>query len=460
MPKIVTGILLFISLMFSAVGFAQNVPPSVSDPAELERIETERQQIFDELFDDPTNMDNLFQYANLSILLGDLEAAVGVFEQMLIYDDELPRIRLELGVLYYRLGAFTTAKVYLESVKRYNPPQEVLNNVDDFLNAITESEKTFKVSHVLATTMTNSSNGNSGLDADIINIAGYPFLVAPETKQQPDMGAGLSYTMSVSHDFNHPRGDSARYILSLSDTKQRKFEQFNLSTMVLSASRQWNLTPQENSNSFLGTVTSPSVVTAFDAFKVYLAGDGLLTSKKLSATLAGVMNEKSSVGFEVFTDKREFLSNPNKSGFLNGFTATNNRYFDRYELNGTLSYGYESLNAGIDPENYKSRVYQFSVNKPMYASILSLVGIPDKWRHDWNVSASLSYRKKKHDSATDLFAQREDRVKSWQLSASRLIDECWVANVSYRYNQANSTVDLFNISNKQTGINYSYICLQ
>ena len=172
MPKIVAGTLLFISLVFSAVSFAQNVPPSVSDPAELERIETERQQIFDELLDDPTNMDNLFQYANLSILLGDLEAAVGVFEQMLIYDDELPRIRLELGVLYYRLGAFTTAKVYLESVKRYNPPQEVLNNVDDFLNAITESEKTFKVSHVLATTMTNSSNGNSGLDADIINIAG------------------------------------------------------------------------------------------------------------------------------------------------------------------------------------------------------------------------------------------------------------------------------------------------
>ena len=132
--------------------------------------------------------------------------------------------------------------------------------------------------------------------------------------------------------------------------------------MVLSASRQWNLTPQENSNSFLGTVTSPSVVTAFDAFKVYLAGEGLLTSKKFSATLAGVMNEKSSVGFEVFTDKRGFLSNPNTSGLLNGFMATNTRYFDRYELNGTLSYGYESLNAGIDPENYKSRVYQFSVN--------------------------------------------------------------------------------------------------
>ena len=76
MPKIVANILLFMSLMYSAVSFAQNVPPSVSDPAELERIETERERIFEELFDDPTNMDNLFQYANLSILLGDLELSL------------------------------------------------------------------------------------------------------------------------------------------------------------------------------------------------------------------------------------------------------------------------------------------------------------------------------------------------------------------------------------------------
>ena len=440
---------------------AQNVNPSVNDPAELERIETEREQIFARLIDDPTNMDNLFQYANLSILIGDLEAAVGVFEQMLIYDDSLPRIRLELGVLYYRLSAFTTAKVYLESVKRYNPPEEVLNNVDDFLSAITEAEEPLKVSHVLSTSVTNSSNGNSGLSADIINIAGYPFLVSPETKQQPDMSAGLSYVMSVSHDLNHPRGDSARYILSLSDTQQRKFDKFDLRTMVFSASRQFNLTPDtDNPNSFLGAVTSPSVVTSFDAFKVYLAGEGLLTSKKVSATLGGVLNEKSSVGFEVFIDERDFLGNPNKSGDMTGFVISNNRFFDRYELNGTLKFGYESLNAGIDSENYKQRVFQFSVNKPMYASLLQLVGISEEWRHDWNVSASLSHRKKRHDSGTEIFGQREDRINSLQLSASRQLEECWVANINYRYNKSTSTVDLFNIKNKQMGLNYTYTCLR
>ena len=63
---------------------------------------------------DFTNLENLFNYANLSILVGDLEAAIGVFEQMLIYKPDLPRIKLELGVLYFRLGAFASAKFYVE----------------------------------------------------------------------------------------------------------------------------------------------------------------------------------------------------------------------------------------------------------------------------------------------------------------------------------------------------------
>ena len=84
---------------------AQNVAPSISDTKLIEQTDLERETIFASLIDDPTNLDLLFKYANLSILLGDLEAAISVFEQMLIYEPDLPRIRLELGVLYFRLNA-------------------------------------------------------------------------------------------------------------------------------------------------------------------------------------------------------------------------------------------------------------------------------------------------------------------------------------------------------------------
>ena len=91
---------------------AQNVAPSISDPDRLELIKEKQQVVFEQLFEDPTNLS----------LVGDLEAAIGVFDQMLVYDPELPRIRLELGVLYYRLGAYALAKTYLESVGKFDPP--------------------------------------------------------------------------------------------------------------------------------------------------------------------------------------------------------------------------------------------------------------------------------------------------------------------------------------------------
>ena len=65
---------------------AQNVQPTISDPEELAIAQQQKEEIFKQLFKDPTNLSLLFKYANISILVGDLEGAIGVFEQMLIYD--------------------------------------------------------------------------------------------------------------------------------------------------------------------------------------------------------------------------------------------------------------------------------------------------------------------------------------------------------------------------------------
>ena len=96
---------------------SQNVQPTITDPAELAAANQRKDEIFEKLFKDPTNLSLLFEYANLSILVGDLEGAIGVFEQMLIYDSELPRIRLELGVLYFRLGAYALATNSLKALR-------------------------------------------------------------------------------------------------------------------------------------------------------------------------------------------------------------------------------------------------------------------------------------------------------------------------------------------------------
>jgi tetratricopeptide (TPR) repeat protein len=153
--------------------FAQNVEPTISDPKELSIALQQKEEVFKQLFKDPTNLSLLFKYANLSIMVGDLEGAIGVFEQMLIYDSELPRIRLELGVLYFRLGAFALANNYLKSVKEYNPPPEVEARVDQFLEAIVSAEEPFQWQQTLSIGFKRTTNGNSGINADFIEIGDF-----------------------------------------------------------------------------------------------------------------------------------------------------------------------------------------------------------------------------------------------------------------------------------------------
>ena len=105
-------------------------------------------------------------------MVGDLEAAIGIFEQMLIYQPDLPRIKLELGVLYFRLGAFASAKRYLDDVENYNPPKEVTEKVSVFLEQIENETKQFKTQNVISFGIGYSSNANAGLDTDVVTVVG------------------------------------------------------------------------------------------------------------------------------------------------------------------------------------------------------------------------------------------------------------------------------------------------
>jgi Flp pilus assembly protein TadD len=68
------------------------------------QIEARRQALLHQMLQNPGNLDIAFEYAELSTQVGDYEAAVSTLERMLIYAPGTPRLELELGILYYRLG--------------------------------------------------------------------------------------------------------------------------------------------------------------------------------------------------------------------------------------------------------------------------------------------------------------------------------------------------------------------
>src|SRR5262245_55636053 len=72
---------------------------------------------FQETLRKPTDAPTLLRYARLAAEVGDLEAAVSAYERFLMIDSDQPRVRYELGVLYYRLRSYEAARAYFETAR-------------------------------------------------------------------------------------------------------------------------------------------------------------------------------------------------------------------------------------------------------------------------------------------------------------------------------------------------------
>ena len=99
-----------VGLLLSWGAAAQQTPV---DPVQLEK---DYDAAFQALFADPGNLDKSFRFAELAVQKGNFEAAISALERMLLINPDLPRVRLELGVLYFRIGSYAIARTYLTRV--------------------------------------------------------------------------------------------------------------------------------------------------------------------------------------------------------------------------------------------------------------------------------------------------------------------------------------------------------
>jgi hypothetical protein len=104
--------------------------------AERAQLQAQKDELFQRTLRDPGNLDATFAYADVSAKLGDNEAAVSALERMLLFNPNLPRVQLELGALYFRMGSYEIARTYFDLAAAANPPQEVKERIQTYLGAI------------------------------------------------------------------------------------------------------------------------------------------------------------------------------------------------------------------------------------------------------------------------------------------------------------------------------------
>jgi hypothetical protein len=118
--------------------------PSLSAPPSPQRVpsttaqqRTAYEAAFQETLQRPSDPDILAGFAALAVQVGDMEGAISALERLLLIGGDHPEIKLELGVLYYRLGSKEAAAAYLEAVRTSSgASKKVRERAETFLKAV------------------------------------------------------------------------------------------------------------------------------------------------------------------------------------------------------------------------------------------------------------------------------------------------------------------------------------
>ncbi|WP_289295867.1 tetratricopeptide repeat protein [uncultured Reyranella sp.] len=186
-------------------------------------LEAEYDAAFQEMLKNPSDLDVLFKFATIASKTGDLEGAISALERMLLVDPDLPRVRLELGVLYYRLGSFEVARSYFEvTLKSAALPPDVKARAEQFL---AESEKRLTKSRFtgeIFAGMRYQSNANLGPPTSSVRLFGQTANLNQAALGTADWGAVTSGFLRHIYDLG--QNNPAQLETQLSGYLNRQFQ--------------------------------------------------------------------------------------------------------------------------------------------------------------------------------------------------------------------------------------------
>jgi hypothetical protein len=229
------GAVLGAALAADATAFAQTAGPAVSSDYDA---------LLARMLKDPSNLDVTFRYAELATLRGDYEAAIGALERMLFYNANLPRVKIELGALYFRLGSYAMAKSYFESAIAGDLPPEVKAKVNVFLAEIARRTSPDQFSAFAWAGARYQTNATVGPDNTLVRIIGENVTLNGQFAKQPDWNSFAFASFGYSHDLGNQRGDTIEASGLGYYSKQVLAEQFDLGIAELQVGPRFALFPE------------------------------------------------------------------------------------------------------------------------------------------------------------------------------------------------------------------------
>ena len=252
----------------------KSVVPAQVQGVSLQQVQARREVLFQAMLKKPDDLDAAFEYAALSVQVGDIEAAISTLERMLIFAPGLPRLQLELGVLYYRMQAFETARGYFEAaISAPDVPPEVRARVEQFLVGIDQAEDPNRFAGQIRAGIRYQTNANRAPVDSVIILDGLPFTLDANSLGAPD---GNVYATGVFHWSNdlESQGDTLEVDLITYGSKQFEQEELDVALAELTVGPAFDMGRFGIDNAALGVYGIGSGVYLGDAFYSAAIGAG------------------------------------------------------------------------------------------------------------------------------------------------------------------------------------------
>lgn len=407
-------------------------------------------ELFERMMENPADLDTTFAYAKLATESGDYEAAITAYERLLIINPDLPRVRYELGVLYYQLKSFDLARVYLQrALAGEDVPPDVRQRATQLLGQIDQTTERSRFAGSFGGGMRYQTDANSGPSSATIRARGED---APLTSAASGRGdANIFFNGFLRHTYDLQTENDASVESDLLGYITHQFDQTNLNLGVLEGRSGIRFRPFGQDPMSIRPFVLLGGITLGDNWYSSEAGFGLDAARPITSDFAleGTIDERHVRFYNAGTQTT--LSD--STGWQTG-TQIRGRYTVSADQFATLDLSFRNADAQKSSAAFKeySATAGYTWRFPAPGDITPL---------PWSLAASAGWVMTDYggpDPLIDPTTTRRDRQWRLALTPSVPIAAQWSGYAQFEEDLTSSSLPNFRYNNFVTilGINRSF----
>ncbi len=169
---------------------------------------------FRQVLSAPADMQIGLSYARLLVQAGNFEGGIAAMERMLLAPNPPPSLRLEVGILYYRLGSYAAAEAYLrQAIADPNLPADLKQQAESLLADATRRTQNNRLTGFVMAGIRGQTNPTTRPEEDFLRAGGA--LVPRSQAQKPDSDTDFQLVGRLEHTWDLETQNSAELVSTL-----------------------------------------------------------------------------------------------------------------------------------------------------------------------------------------------------------------------------------------------------